>query len=196
MIPIVVDPKQSAMALIGRGQAAERRLELLLAGGARADRRVLRRALAAPGRAGRASAAPPPAFRRRACALRAAVDRGPADRRGSTARARRQGRRLPRQRRGRRRLLRLPQSLAGAPRRPAAHRLDRRQEPGPRGAHPRPAGPCVRPRVGRRLERIGDQRNAWRREEHSLEDLARLTNATIDANGWLPKDAASKDLRS
>ena len=34
MISIVVDPKPSAMALIGRGQAAERRLELLLAGGA------------------------------------------------------------------------------------------------------------------------------------------------------------------
>src|SRR5262245_54252746 len=34
MIPIVVDPKQSAMALIGRGHAAERRLELLLAAGA------------------------------------------------------------------------------------------------------------------------------------------------------------------
>src|SRR5918996_211718 len=34
MIPIVVDPRQSAMALIGRGEAAERRLELLLAAGA------------------------------------------------------------------------------------------------------------------------------------------------------------------
>ena len=34
MIPIVVDPTQVAMALIGRGPAAERRLELLLACGA------------------------------------------------------------------------------------------------------------------------------------------------------------------
>ena len=34
MIAIVVDPQQSAMALIGRGEAAARRLELLLDGGA------------------------------------------------------------------------------------------------------------------------------------------------------------------
>jgi precorrin-2 dehydrogenase/sirohydrochlorin ferrochelatase len=49
------------------------------------------------------------------------------------------------------------------------------------------------PEWASRLERIGHERNAWRREARSLEDLARLTNATIDANGWLPKDM---DLRS
>ena len=40
-----------------------------------------------------------------------------------------------------------------------------------------------------RVERIGEQRTAWRRERHSLEELARLTSAAIDAQGWL------KDLR-
>lgn len=34
MIPVIVDPKQVPIALIGRGHAAERRLELLLEGGA------------------------------------------------------------------------------------------------------------------------------------------------------------------
>jgi precorrin-2 dehydrogenase/sirohydrochlorin ferrochelatase len=41
------------------------------------------------------------------------------------------------------------------------------------------------PEWAERLARIGGQREAWRREAHSLEDLARLTNATIDAEAWL-----------
>ena len=45
------------------------------------------------------------------------------------------------------------------------------------------------PEWAERLERIGEQRTAWRRERHSLEELARLTSASIDAQGWL------KDLR-
>ena len=48
------------------------------------------------------------------------------------------------------------------------------------------------PEWAERLERIGQKREAWRREAPSLEELARLTNATIDANGWLPRDM---DLR-
>jgi hypothetical protein len=36
-----------------------------------------------------------------------------------------------------------------------------------------------------RLEQIGGKRKAWRQETRSLEDLARLTDATIDAEGWL-----------
>jgi siroheme synthase (precorrin-2 oxidase/ferrochelatase) len=51
------------------------------------------------------------------------------------------------------------------------------------------------PEWAERLERIGHRRRAWRREARSLDDLARLTNATIDANGWLPKAVPPEDLR-
>jgi precorrin-2 dehydrogenase/sirohydrochlorin ferrochelatase len=41
------------------------------------------------------------------------------------------------------------------------------------------------PEWGDRLAHIGRKRNAWKRRERSLEDLATLTDATIDAKGWL-----------
>ena len=46
---------------------------------------------------------------------------------------------------------------------------------------------CFGPEWAERLERIGQKRKVWRREARSLEELAQLTNATIDANGWLPR---------
>jgi precorrin-2 dehydrogenase / sirohydrochlorin ferrochelatase len=36
-----------------------------------------------------------------------------------------------------------------------------------------------------RLVMLATKRKAWRRRERSLEELARLTDATIDARGWL-----------
>jgi precorrin-2 dehydrogenase/sirohydrochlorin ferrochelatase len=41
------------------------------------------------------------------------------------------------------------------------------------------------PEWAERLDQIGRKRTAWRREPRSLDELARLTNAAIDANGWL-----------
>ena len=59
MIPVIVDPKQVAIALVGRGSATERRLELLFEAGAERLSRLFgpavarargprRRALASP----------------------------------------------------------------------------------------------------------------------------------------------------
>ena len=197
MIPIVVDPTQVAMALIGRGPAAERRLELLLAGGAQQIAVFSDAPSAPPGRAGGPSAAPPAAGRGRACALCARVDRRPADRRGRPPGARRQGRRLPRQCRGRRGVLRLPQSFAGAPRRPAADRVDRRQEPRPCRAHPRPAGPgrSAPSGPGGSSGSATSARPGGARRARS-KSLRGSPTRPIDANGWLPNDVPSKDLRT
>jgi precorrin-2 dehydrogenase/sirohydrochlorin ferrochelatase len=38
-----------------------------------------------------------------------------------------------------------------------------------------------------RLERIGTKRLAWKRRERSLEELAELTDAVIDHHRWLPE---------
>jgi precorrin-2 dehydrogenase/sirohydrochlorin ferrochelatase len=196
MIPIVVDPKQSSLALIGRGTAAERRLELLLAGGAEqiavfSDAPSPRLAELAAHRLRRHL---PGAAELARFALLWIADL-PIAQAAPLARAARAGGCLvnvedvvafcdfhnPSQlRRGD---LLLTVSTAGkSPGLAARIRAQLAQAFGPEWAG--------------RLERIGEQRNAWRREERSLAELARLTNATIDANGWLPKDAASKDLRS
>jgi precorrin-2 dehydrogenase/sirohydrochlorin ferrochelatase len=45
------------------------------------------------------------------------------------------------------------------------------------------------PEWAARLEQIGSKRKAWRRKARSLDDLARLTNATIDAEGWRSGEA-------
>ena len=37
-----------------------------------------------------------------------------------------------------------------------------------------------------RTERIGTRRDAWRRRERPLEELAELSDAMIDHHGWLP----------
>lgn len=192
MIPIVVDPRQSAMALIGRGAAAERRLELLLAGGAGqiqvfsdapsprlAELAAQRLRLHLPGAAALAR-----------FALLWIADL-PVAEAAPLARAARAGGCLvnvedvvafcdfhnPSQlRRGD---LLLTVSTAG-------------KSPGLAARIRAQLARAFGPEWAERLERIGQKREAWRREAPSLEELARLTNATIDANGWLPRDV---DLR-
>lgn len=195
MIPIVVDPKQSALALIGRGEAAARRLELLLTGGA-AQIAVFSDAPSA-----RLEELAGQRLRRR---LPAAAELArfallwiadlPIAEAAPLARAARAGGCLvnvedvvafcdfhnPSQvRRGD---LLLTVSTAG-------------KSPGLAARIRAQLARAFGPEWAERLERIGEQRSAWRREARRLDELARLTNATIDANGWLPEDA-TKDLRS
>jgi precorrin-2 dehydrogenase / sirohydrochlorin ferrochelatase len=195
MIPIVVDPKQSAMALIGRGEAAERRLELLLAGGAQqiavfsdAPSQHLAELAAHRLRRRLPSAAELARF-----ALVWIADL-PISQAAPLARAGRAGGCLvnvedvvafcdfhnPSQvRRGD---LLLTVSTAG-------------KSPGLAARVRARLARAFGPEWAERLDRIGEKRTAWRREARSLQELARLTNATIDANGWLPRDAAPEDLR-
>jgi precorrin-2 dehydrogenase/sirohydrochlorin ferrochelatase len=188
MIPIVVDPKQSALALIGRGQAAERRLELLLAGGAQqiavfSDAPSPRLAELSAHRLRRRR---PGAAELARFALLWIADL-PIAEAAPLARAARAGGCLvnvedvvafcdfhnPSQvRRGD---LLLTVSTAG-------------KSPGLAARIRAQLARAFGPEWAERLEQIGHQRNAWRREARSLEDLARLTNAAIDANGWLAKD--------
>lgn len=188
MIPIVVDPKQSALALIGRGQAAERRLDLLLAGGAEqitvfSDAPSPRLAELAAHRLRRRLPGPAELAR---FALLWIADLPIADA-APLARAAKAGGCLvnvedvvafcdfhnPSQvRRGD---LLLTVSTGGkSPGLAARLRAELAHAFGPEWAE--------------RLERIGHKRRAWRRDARSLEDLARLTNATIDAKGWLAKE--------
>jgi precorrin-2 dehydrogenase / sirohydrochlorin ferrochelatase len=193
MIPIVVDPRQNSLALIGRGQAAERRLELLLAGGA--EQITVFSDAPSPGLAGLAAhrlhRRLPGAAELARFALLWIADL-PIAEAAPLARAARAGGCLvnvedvvdlcdfhnPSQvRRGD---LLLTVSTAG-------------KSPGLAARIRTQLARAFGPEWASRLERIGEKRAAWRRERHSLEDLARLTNATIDAHGWLPKDM---DLRS
>jgi precorrin-2 dehydrogenase / sirohydrochlorin ferrochelatase len=195
MIPIVVDPKQSAMALIGRGEAAERRLELLLAGGADqiavfSDAPSARLEELAAHRLRRRLPGPAELAR---FGLLWIADL-PIAQAAPLARAARAGGCLvnvedvvafcdfhnPSQvRRGD---LLLTVSTAG-------------KSPGLAARIRAQLARTFGPEWALRLERIGAQRNAWRREARSLAELTRLTNATIDAHGWLPK-YPTKDLRS
>lgn len=47
-----------------------------------------------------------------------------------------------------------------------------------------------------RTERIGHKRDAWRRRERSLEELAGLTDAMIDHHGWLGPAGARERWRA
>ena len=47
-----------------------------------------------------------------------------------------------------------------------------------------------------RLNRIAGKRAAWRRRGRSLDELARLTDAAIDANGWLRKAPRREHARA
>jgi precorrin-2 dehydrogenase/sirohydrochlorin ferrochelatase len=196
MIPIVVDPKQSALALIGRGTAAERRLELLLAGGAEqiavfSDAPSARLAELAAHRLHRRL---PAAAELARFAVLWIADL-PIAEAAPLARAARAGGCLvnvedvvafcdfhnPSQlRRGD---LLLTVSTAG-------------KSPGLAARIRAQLAEAFGPEWAERLERIGEQRAAWRRQARSLEDLARLTNATIDGHGWLPAATTPKDLRS
>jgi precorrin-2 dehydrogenase/sirohydrochlorin ferrochelatase len=188
MIPIVVDPKQSALALIGRGHAAERRLELLLAGGAEqiavfSDAPSQRLVELAGNRLRRRLPGPSELA---GFALLWIADL-PIAEAASLARAAKAGGCLvnvedvvafcdfhnPSQvRRGD---LLLTVSTGG-------------KSPGLAARIRARLADAFGPEWAERLELIGDQRKDWRREARSLDDLARLTNATIDANGWLAKE--------
>jgi precorrin-2 dehydrogenase/sirohydrochlorin ferrochelatase len=184
MIPIVIDPHHNALALIGRGAAALRRLELLLAGGAEpsvfsdapspelarlAGDRLLRRL---PGAAELATfrllwiadlplaQAAPLARAAKAVGCLVNVEDVVAFCDFHNPSQVRRGDLL------------LTVSTGGkSPGLAARIRAQLARTFGPEWAE--------------RLARIGGQREAWRREAHSLEDLARLTNATIDAEAWL-----------
>jgi precorrin-2 dehydrogenase / sirohydrochlorin ferrochelatase len=188
MIPVIVDPKQVPIALIGRGHAAERRLELLLEGGA--ERLTVFSDQPSAGLAARASAR----LRRRlpetkelsAFALLWIVDL-PLAQAAPLARAARGAGCLvnvedviafcdfhnPAQvRRGD---LLLTVSTGGrSPGLAARIRAELARAFGPEWAD--------------RLNLIAARRAVWRRPGCSLDELARLTDATIDANGWLQED--------
>jgi precorrin-2 dehydrogenase len=189
MIPIVVDPRHSAIALIGRGHAAERRLGLLHAGGAEptvfADAPSPELARLAGDRLHRRL---PGAVELAGFALLWIADL-PIEQAAALARTAKAGGCLvnvedvvafcdfhnPSQvRRGD--LLLTVSTAAKSPGLAARIRAQLAHAFGPEWAD--------------RLERIGGKRKAWRREARSLEELARLTNATIDAKGWLPTEIA------
>jgi precorrin-2 dehydrogenase / sirohydrochlorin ferrochelatase len=188
MIPVIVDPNQVSIALVGRGHAAERRLALLLEGGA--ERLTVFSDQPSAGLAAGAGAR----LRRRlpdgeelsAFALLWMVDL-PLAAAAPLARAARGAGCLvnvedvialcdfhnPAQvRRGD---LLLTVSTGGrSPGLAARIRAELARAFGPEWAH--------------RLNRIATKRTLWRRPGRPLDELARLTNATIDANGWLQED--------
>src|SRR5918996_2815189 len=196
MIPIVVDPRQSAMALIGRGEAAERRLELLLAGGAEQI------AVFSDAPSARLEELAGQRLRRR---LPAAAELArfallwiadlPVAEAEPLARAARAGGCLvnvedvvafcdfhnPAQvRRGD---LLLTVSTGGrSPGLAARIRSELARAFGSEWAG--------------RLSAIAAKRAAWRRPGRSLDELARLTDAVIDANGWLEKDRRFERARA
>lgn len=51
------------------------------------------------------------------------------------------------------------------------------------------------PEWARRVDQIGARRASWRRERQPLPELARLTDALIDRRGWLPRPAARGAIR-
>jgi precorrin-2 dehydrogenase / sirohydrochlorin ferrochelatase len=188
MIPVIVDPKQVSIALIGRGRAAERRLELLDEGSA--ERLTVFSDQPSAGLAARAGVRLqrrlPAAKELTAFALLWIVDL-PLALAAPLARAARAAGCLvnvedvtpfcdfhnPAQvRRGD---LLLTVSTGG--RSPGlAARI--------RGELARAFGP----EWAERLNSIAAKRAVWRRPGRSLDELARLTNATIDANGWLQEE--------
>ena len=188
MIPVVVDPKQVPIALIGRGRAAERRLELLQDGGAArltvfSDRPSAGVAARAGGRLRRRL---PEAEELTAFALFWIIDLPLAEAAPLARSARAAGCLVnvedvialcdfhnPAQvRRGD---LLLTVSTGGrSPGLAARIRSELARTFGPEWAE--------------RLNSIATKRLAWRRPGRALDELARLTNATIDAQGWLQED--------
>jgi precorrin-2 dehydrogenase / sirohydrochlorin ferrochelatase len=188
MIPVIVDPRQVSGALIGRGHAAERRLALLLEGGA--ERLTVFSDEPSPGLAVRASAR----LRRRlpdreelsAFALLWIVDLPLAA-----------AARLARAARGAGCLVNVEDVIALCDfHNPAqVRRGDLLLTVSTGGRSPGLAA-RIRAELGRafgpewadRLNLIAARRAAWRRPGRPLEELARLTDATIDAKGWLRED--------
>jgi precorrin-2 dehydrogenase / sirohydrochlorin ferrochelatase len=196
MIPVIVDPKQVAVALVGRGSATERRLELL--SGAGAERLTVFSDWPSPGLAawtgGRLQRRLPEAADLKAVALLWIVDL-PLAEAASLARTAHAADCLvnvedvidlcdfhnPAQvRRGD---LLLTVSTSG-------------RSP---GLAARIGGELARafgPEWAERLNAIAAKRTAWRRLGRPLGELARLTNATVDANGWLREDRQLERARA
>jgi precorrin-2 dehydrogenase/sirohydrochlorin ferrochelatase len=185
MIPVIVDPKQVAIALVGRGRAAERRLDLLLEAGA--ERLIVFSDRPSPGLAARAGGRLRPRLPDETdlspVALVWIVDLPLAEAAPLARTARAAGCLVnvedvtalcdfhnPAQvRRGD---LLLTVSTGG-------------RSP---GLAARICGELARafgPEWAERLDAIAARRTAWRRRGRPLGELARLTNATIDANRWL-----------
>lgn len=188
MIPVIIDPKQVPVALVGRGHAAQRRLELLIEGGAErltvfADQPSAELAARAGARLHRrlpeveelssvallwivdlplAAAAPLARAARAAGCLVNVEDVTPLCDFHNPAQVRRGD-------------LLLTVSTGGrSPGLAARIRAELARAFGAEWAD--------------RLNLIAAKRAVWRRPGRSLDDLARLTDATIDANGWLQED--------
>jgi precorrin-2 dehydrogenase/sirohydrochlorin ferrochelatase len=188
MIPLIVDPKRVALGLVGRGHACERRLEQLLQGGADhlavfsyapsaglaacAGAR-LRRRLPAPNDLSRlalvwivdlplAEATPLARAARAAGCLVNVEDVVESCDFHNPAQVRRGD-------------LLLTVSTGG-------------QSPGLAARIRSELARTFGPEWAERVSRIAARRKAWRRRGRPLEDLARLTNANIDAEGWFRED--------
>jgi precorrin-2 dehydrogenase/sirohydrochlorin ferrochelatase len=188
MIPVILDPQQVSIAVVGRGRAAERRLGLLLEGGAGrlavfSDRPSAQLVAQAGAHLRRHL---PQAQELGAFALMWIVDL-PLVEAAPLARAARAAGCLvnvedvvalcdfhnPAQvRRGD---LLLTVSTGGrSPGLAARIRSELARAFGPEWAE--------------RLDLVAARRAVWRRRGRPLEELARLTNATVDASGWLQED--------
>jgi precorrin-2 dehydrogenase/sirohydrochlorin ferrochelatase len=188
MIPLIVDPKRVASALVGRGGAAARRLELLLEAGAddlavfsdapsaalaaAAGARLRRRLPASSELAGLAllwiadlpiaEAAPLARAARAAGCLVNVEDVVEFCDFHNPAQVRRGD-------------LLLTVSTGG-------------RSPGLAARVRSELADAFGPEWAERLDWLAARRAAWRRPGRSLDELARLTNTTIDANGWLQED--------
>jgi precorrin-2 dehydrogenase/sirohydrochlorin ferrochelatase len=189
MIPIVLDPTRTSLALIGRAEPARRRLELLLAGGADAiavfsdapsadlaelaAHRLRRRLPEASELAGfrvvwivdfpLAQARPLVAVARAAGALVNLEDvKDSCDFHNPSI--------------VRRGDLLLTVSTGG-------------RSPGLAARIRRQLERSFGPEWALRLEQVSARRAAWRRRTRPLAELARLTDAMIDRQGWLPQSA-------
>jgi precorrin-2 dehydrogenase/sirohydrochlorin ferrochelatase len=190
MIPIVLDPKATPLALVGRGEVACRRRAGQLAGGADA-RQVYsgqpseERVQAAAGRLRRSL---PDAGELAGVRVLWIADLPLADAVALAQRARAQGVLVNLEdvigwcdfhnpsvvRRGD---LLLTVSTGG-------------RSPGLAARIRRELAECFGPEWALRLERLGVRRSAWRRRLRPLDELARLTDAMIDHQRWLPRSDA------
>jgi precorrin-2 dehydrogenase/sirohydrochlorin ferrochelatase len=189
LIPIVLDPNRTSLALVGRGEVAYRRLATLLAGGADAiavfsdapsskladlAAHRLRRRLPGPGDLADfrvlwiadlplAEATPLAALARRACGLVNVEDvKDWCDFHNPSL--------------VRRGDLLLTVSTAG-------------RSPGLAARIRRELERSFGPEWAARLERLGAKRSAWKRRGRPLPELARLSDAMIDRQGWLAREA-------
>ena len=189
MIPIVLDPNRTSLALVGRGEVARRRLDALLAGGADAiavfsdapspelaelAAHRLRRGLPGAGELAGfravwiadlplAEAAPLAALARSAGALVNVEDvKDWCDFHNPSL--------------VRRGDLLLTVSTGG-------------RSPGLAARIRRELERSFGPEWAARLERLGAKRSAWKRRGRPLAELARLSDAMIDRQGWLAREA-------